>query len=35
MESVIAIGIGICIGCTPVVRNSKLLKLIVMARTGG
>jgi hypothetical protein len=34
MEALIAIGIGLCIGFTPI-GNSKLVKIIVMAVTGG
>lgn len=34
MGSLIAIGIGICIGLTPI-SNSKIVRMIVMAVTGG
>jgi len=34
MESLIAIGIGLCIGFSPI-GNSKIVKIIVMAVTGG
>jgi len=34
MEALIAIGIGLCIGFTPI-GNSKLVKIIVIAVTGG
>ena len=34
MGSLIAIGIGLCIGFTPI-GNSKFIRIIVMAVTGG
>jgi hypothetical protein len=34
MNSLIAVGIGICIGCSPL-GNSRMLKVIIMALTGG
>jgi hypothetical protein len=34
MGSLIAIGIGLCIGVTPIAK-SKLIRIIVMAVTGG
>ena len=34
MDSLIAIGIGLCIGFTPI-GSSKLVRIIVMAATGG
>ena len=34
MTSLVAIGIGLCIGITPI-GSSKLVRIIVMAVTGG
>jgi hypothetical protein len=34
MYSLIAVAVGICIGCSPL-GNSRMLKVIIMALTGG
>ena len=34
MYSLLAIAVGICIGCSPL-GNSRMLKVIIMALTGG
>ena len=34
MYSLLAIGVGICIGCSQL-GNSRILKVVIMALTGG